>query len=45
MTKGKFEIFLFMNHPKEDQKTKNFENLVYKKINIFKFRYRNFKQS
>ena len=34
--KGKFEIFLFMNHPKEDQTTKNFENLVYKKINIFK---------
>jgi predicted O-linked N-acetylglucosamine transferase (SPINDLY family) len=34
--KNKFEIFLFINHPKEDQTTKNFENLVDKKVNVFK---------
>ena len=33
---NKFEIYLFINHPKEDQTTKDFENLVHKKINIFK---------
>ena len=34
--KNKFEIFLFINHPKEDQTTEDFKNLVYEKINIFK---------
>jgi len=34
--KNKFEIFLFINHPKEDQTTKNFEDLVNKKINVFR---------
>ena len=32
--KNEFEIFLFLNHPKEDETTGNFKNLVDKTINI-----------
>ena len=35
--KNKFEIYLFLNQPKEDQTTKEFIELVYKSVNISRF--------